>query len=115
VGTEKVGALGTQPVAATQPIACTLEPDAVPDRLEAWRATLENAVSRTAAADGALRIEFGDTTHLAEMARLVEAEQRCCAFLSFAIVIDSAGLALEVRAPASAADVVSAIFGSPGR
>jgi hypothetical protein len=74
--------------------------------------TLEAAVSRTTTADGALRVEFGDTTALAELARLVEAERRCCAFLSFAIVADHRGLALEVRAPESAAHVVTAIFGS---
>jgi hypothetical protein len=115
VGTDGVDALGRPPVAATPPIACTLEPEAVPDRLEAWRTTLEDAVSRTTAADGTLRIEFGETTQLAEVARLVDAEWHCCAFLSFAIVADHRGLALEVRAPESAAAVVTAIFGSAGR
>jgi MerR family copper efflux transcriptional regulator len=106
--------LERQPVAAAPPIACTLEPEAIPDRLEAWRATLRDAASRTTAADGALRIEFGDAIQLAEVARLVEAERRCCAFLSFTIVADDRGLVLEVRAPDSATDVLSAIFGSPG-
>jgi hypothetical protein len=114
VGTYGIDAWGRQPVAATSPTACTLEPEAVPDRLRAWQTTLEDAVSRTTAADGALRIEFGDTTQLAEVARLVEAERRCCAFLSFAIVADHRGLALEVRAPERAGHVVAAIFGSAG-
>jgi DNA-binding transcriptional MerR regulator len=94
------------------PIACTLEPDAVTDRIAAWHQALEHALVRTTAADGARRIEFDDVLPLTELACLVEAEQRCCAFFSFTIFSDQRGLVLEVRAPAGAGDAVSILLGS---
>jgi hypothetical protein len=93
------------------PIACTLDGAAVPDRLAEWRALLEQARSHTYAPDGALRIEFNDSVALGELTRLAVAEQHCCAFFSFTITIDPRGIALEVRAPDGAADVVAALFG----
>ena len=95
------------------PIACTLDGAAVPDRLAEWQALLRRARSRTSAADGALRVEFADNVALGELARLVTAEQHCCAFFSFAITVDARGIALEVRAPEGPADVVAALFGPP--
>jgi MerR family copper efflux transcriptional regulator len=93
------------------PIACTLDVAAVPARLDDWRTILAHAVARSSAADGALRIEFGREVVLTELAALVEAEQRCCSFLSFTLIADQAGTALEVRAPEDARDVVLALFG----
>jgi MerR family transcriptional regulator, copper efflux regulator len=95
------------------PIACTLEPGAMPNRLADWRAILDQALARTIAADGALRVELDDDLDLDELARLVAAEQHCCAFFSFAITVDARGIGLEVRAPAGAADIVTSLFGSP--
>jgi DNA-binding transcriptional MerR regulator len=103
--------LGTKP--SDPPIECTLEPGAMPDRLADWRAILERARTRTTGPNGALRLEFGAGTDLAELARLVDAEQRCCAFFSFAITVDPRGVALEVRAPDGAAEVVTSLFGQP--
>ncbi len=68
----------------------------MPDRLNEWRTVLAYASSRTRGGDGALRIEFADVP-VADLARLVVAEQQCCAFLSFAITVDDRGVALEVR------------------
>ena len=95
------------------PIACTLEPGAMPDRLAGWRAVLDHVRSRGTADDGALRVEFGDDLSLGELARLVTAEQQCCAFFSFSITVDHRGVALEVRAPDDAEDVVASLFGQP--
>jgi DNA-binding transcriptional MerR regulator len=95
------------------PIACTLESEAIPDRLAEWQAVLDRAVSRTTATDGALRVEFDDPIHLSELARLVAAEQHCCAFFSFTITVDVRGIALEVRASDGASDIVAFLFGQP--
>lgn len=95
------------------PIACTLDAGAMPDRLAAWQTILDLARARTATDDGGLRLEFDDTLALGELTRLVEAEQRCCAFFSFAITVDARGIALEVRAPDDASEVVAALFGRP--
>jgi len=103
------GVLVTKP--EDTPIACTLEAGALPDRLAEWRAVLDQARSRGTAADGALRIDFGDGLSLTELARLVDAEQHCCAFFSFAITVDHRGVALEVRAPDGAGAIVASLFG----
>ena len=47
-----------------------------------------------------------------DLVRLAHAEQGCCGFLAFTITIDHRGIALEVRAPAGAEDVVIAMFGA---
>lgn len=93
------------------PIACTLEPGAIPERLADWGAILDRALARRPLEDGALRIEFGDEIDVAELAQLVAAEQHCCGFFSFAITVDPRGVGLEVRAPGDAADVVASLFG----
>ena len=54
-----------------------------------------------------------DTDLAATLAWLVAAEYRCCAFGSYTIVIDSAGLRLEVRMPDDAAGMLTAVFGAP--
>jgi hypothetical protein len=41
------------------------------------------------------------------------AEQSCCSFFSFALTVDDRGVALEVRAPQDAAELVTAVFGAP--
>jgi hypothetical protein len=101
-------------VDAHPPIACTMELDAMADRIVAWHQTLERAGVRTTTADGAFQIEFGDALPLTELARLVGAERCCCAFFSFTIISDHRGLVLEVRAPAEAGDAVSTLFGFGG-
>ncbi len=93
------------------PIACTLEPDAMPERLADWRTVLGQARTRVATADGGLRIEFGDSIDLGDLARLVAAEQHCCGFFSFSLTVDQRGTALEVRAPEGASGIVAELFG----
>jgi MerR family copper efflux transcriptional regulator len=95
------------------PIACTLEPGAMPERLAGWKAVLDRAKTRVATADGGLRIDFDDDIDLGELARLVTAEQHCCAFFSFALTVDQRGTALEVRAPEGASNIVAEMFGHP--
>jgi hypothetical protein len=49
---------------------------------------------------------------LGQLARLIGAEQRCCAFFTFTLTVDATGIALEVRAPELAADMVTGLFGT---
>lgn len=104
-------ALGTKP--DDPPIACTLDAGSMPDRLSEWQAILDQAAGRSTEPDGALRVEFDDDIALGELARLVAAEQHCCAFFAFAITVDGRGIALEVRAPGGATDIVASLFGQP--
>jgi DNA-binding transcriptional MerR regulator len=97
------------------PVACTLEPEAQPGRLAEWQAVLERVRGRVETPDGGLRIQFDDDVSVQELAHLVQAEQACCAFFSFAITIDPRGVALEVRAPTDAREVMTSLFAAPSR
>lgn len=100
------------------PIACTLGAGEMSMRLAEWNAVLEErqdlleGVTGRRPLDDGIRLEFGPNADVAELARLAAAEQGCCRFFSFALVIDGRGVALEVHAPADAADVVAALFGA---
>jgi MerR family copper efflux transcriptional regulator len=99
------------------PIACTLGAGEMTSRVAEWqsllaenREQLAGVIARVPLEDG-VRLAFGPKTDVGEMARLAAAERDCCRFFRFAVVIDDRGIALEVHAPADAADVVAALFG----
>ncbi len=94
------------------PIACTLEPQSLHGRLDEWQTLLAH-VSRREQIDDGVRVTFATATPLDELVRLTAAEHDCCQFFRFAITVDGRGIALEVRAPAEALDVVHALFGGP--
>ena len=96
-----------------QLIACTLEPDVMPERMAQWQDMLAVARTRSATPDGRLRVEFGDGVAFGTLAALVAAEQQCCSFFAFTLTIDARGIALEVGAPEAAAEIVDAVFGKP--
>ncbi|MGH9212007.1 MAG: hypothetical protein ACRD2C_15185 [Acidimicrobiales bacterium] len=99
------------------PIACTLGAGEMPTRLEEWKALLTDeqgplrGVTARHGLDDGVRLEFGPDTDVTEIARLAAAEQECCGFFSFAVVIDSRGIALEVHAPPDGRPVLDALFG----
>ncbi len=84
----------------------------MPARLDEWRALLTHVVRREPI-DSGVRATFAPSTPLDELIRLTAAEQDCCQFFNFAITVDSRGVALEVRAPVHAQQVVHALFGTP--
>jgi DNA-binding transcriptional MerR regulator len=94
------------------PIACTLGAGEMQDRLTEWDRLLRHAIGRSPLASGGLRVEFDERIDVGALARLVVAEQACCAFFRFAITVDGRGVALEVDAPADALDLVAGLFGS---
>ncbi|HEY7073026.1 MAG TPA: MerR family transcriptional regulator [Acidimicrobiales bacterium] len=94
-------------------IACTLTIGERPARFQDWRTTLARVRSRTPLLGGGLRIEFDESVAVEDLARLVAAEQGCCAFYSFALTFDARGMGLEVTAPPGAEPVVAALFGAP--
>ncbi len=92
-------------------IACTLSPGELSDRIDDWQAILTHVTHREPTPDGGLRLHFHPAVPLDELTRLACAEQTCCAFFAFAITIDHRGVALEVRAPEDARELVTAMFG----
>jgi hypothetical protein len=105
--------LGRKPatVPTEIPIACTLEPGAVPERLAEWSSILQSATRRTAI-DSGMCIELSSDVDVGDLGRLIGAEQHCCAFFRFTLTVDADGIVLEVRAPELAADIVTGLFGS---
>jgi MerR family transcriptional regulator, copper efflux regulator len=95
------------------PIVCTLDTHSVPERLAEWRALLDHAIETAPTRDGAVMVQFDGAVPVAELARLVAAEQQCCAFLSFRITLDAEGITLEVNAPHEARGVVDSLLGRP--
>lgn len=91
-------------------IACSLSGVDMATSVADWQQLLGDVTSRAPVTDG-LRLEFDEHSVVAELARLVDAEQACCPFFSFAITIDHRGLALEVTAPPDGQDVLAAVFG----
>jgi hypothetical protein len=75
---------------------------------------MTRAESCTRAADGSFRAVFDRHVRLVELATLVEAEQRCCAFFTFNITSDARGLVLEVHVPAGATELARALFEQNG-
>ena len=100
------------PADQVPPVACTLDVTEVPARRQAWDSLLDLSRGRSRTVDGGLRVELGDAVALEELARLVAAEQACCAFFSFTISVDGSGISLEVRAPEHAAAIVEDLFGA---
>lgn len=101
------GAAGVDQVAGPEPangspLTCTLDPAAAAERLEDWQVLFDHTRRRTRTAAGGLRVELDDGVDLAELARLVRDEQRCCGSLFFAITVDHRGTAVEIDAPEGA-------------
>ena len=99
------------PLVVTEPgIACALDDASMASRMDDWQSVLASVERREPVDDG-VRLVLGPATDVADLARLVQAEWTCCSFFGFALTIDGRGTALEVRAPAEAADLVASVFG----
>lgn len=105
--------LTAKPAAAGEPaIACTLSAGSVKGRIAEWQSLLAHVASREPI-EGGVRSVFASSVPVGEVMRLVAAERDCCQFFRFAITVDTRGVALEVRAPDDAADIVESMFGTP--
>jgi len=93
------------------PIACTLAPDRVADRVGEWHGLVAQAVGRTSLADGE-RLHFARDVDIAAIARLVAAEQACCRFFTFTLTVGADDVTLDVTGPPDARPVVDALVGS---
>jgi DNA-binding transcriptional MerR regulator len=94
------------------PVACTLTGSEQGERTGEWRRLLASALTHESV-PGGRRITFATDPALAtELTRLAVLEQTCCSFYDFALHIGPGALALTVRAPDSAADLVADLFGA---
>jgi DNA-binding transcriptional MerR regulator len=98
---------------ADAPVVCTLEAGRMSERSASWQELVERATAHETI-DGGVRLTFpnDDPDLAAALARLASLERQCCAWFDFGIRIASGGLTLEVRGPAAAAGIVTAMFGA---
>ncbi|WP_141494048.1 hypothetical protein [Rhizobium sp. S9] len=91
------------------PIACTLDANAFKARTEFIR-TLTSRHLRQATRTG-LRLNLAYAPEaLAEVRELVRMEQACCAFLTFGLTHDAAGVFVTITAPQAAAAAADDLF-----
>ncbi len=94
-------------------ITCTLPADDMPGRTDDWQLLVGHVTDRESLPNGdtGVRLILDAAVPLDDLTRLAVAEQGCCSFFSFAITVDDRGVALEVRAPVDAWELVGALFG----
>lgn len=95
---------------AEPPIACTLTGGDMQTRLDEWHTLLEE-VPRDPI-PGGVRVRFPPPAPLDEIARLVGAEQACCAFFTFTITVDTHGVTVDITAPADGQTMLDSVFGA---
>ncbi len=93
-------------------IACTLDAGSMTTRMHDWQSLLSHGQHRQRI-DGGIRTVFSASVPLDALIGLAAAEQNCCRFFQFTIMIDDRGVALEVRAPADALPIIESMFGAP--
>jgi hypothetical protein len=94
-----------------EPIACTLDAARMRKRGASIDALFSNALGDQREIDRGLRARFRDTPGIEPRIReLVEAEARCCAFLSFAIGRDGDALWLDITGAPEARPVIEQFF-----
>lgn len=93
------------------PIACSLTADEAPDRVDAWRSTLESALTRETTAAG-FRLGFPrDPAIASRLADLAAREVDCCAFFTFTVTFTHDALQLDVAAPPETHEMIGELFG----
>jgi DNA-binding transcriptional MerR regulator len=97
----------------TPEIACTLAAADMDGRVREWADVLDRATGRREI-DGGISLTFPSSPELAgRLADLAVREQRCCSFLTFAVLIaGSQWLTLEVRAPEQGRHLLAQVFGA---
>jgi hypothetical protein len=105
-----VAAVPTEP--ADPPVACTLQPEDLPDRVREWQRVLRHAEERRTIPDG-IELRFPrDPELVASLAELATKEVACCAFFSFTLSIDANAAWISVAAPVDGVPLVRALFGA---
>ena len=93
------------------PIACTLDPAEMRDRVTSIDALLSDALLDQREIPSGLRTTFRDTPEVERRVReLVAAESRCCAFLSFAVGREDGALWLDITGAPEARPVIDQFF-----
>ena len=104
--------LMAKPPPAAAVLACSLERDAIPQRIDEWRRLLARAVGHERVGDTIVASFLPGDELAAEVAGLAAVENTCCSFFTFTIHIDHTGTTLTIGTPADAAELADALFGA---
>jgi hypothetical protein len=89
------------------PIACSLGPDGLGQRLEEWRALVATHVSSVESSSASVRFVLDDSdAALLAAASLGAREKECCPFFDVAIELEPARRSLRLAVPAGAEPVM---------
>ena len=94
------------------PVACTLDPATLKTRREGLLADLLRVASDRRDLPDGLRLQFGASSEtLALIARAIDAERRCCRFLTFRLVVepDEGPIVLEMTGPTGTREFLDAL------
>ncbi|MDQ4117129.1 MAG: MerR family transcriptional regulator [Actinomycetota bacterium] len=91
------------------PIACTLTGSEQADRAGRWHEVTAGA-PREDLPDGGIRVR-PPAERVEEVAALVAAESRCCAFLTFHLSVGPGGITLDAHAPDGAGELLRELLG----
>lgn len=93
------------------PIACTLSPNQMCDRMAFIDALVEDALLDQHEIDGGVRGRFRDAPDVERrIHELVSAEMSCCAFLSFALGREDGELWLDITGAPDAKPAIGQFF-----
>ena len=98
---------------ADVPIACTLSPDALKIRRDGLLADLFQRAEHHELTQHGLRIRFAPAADaVATIARMVDAERKCCRFLRFVITVepDGGSVSLELSGPAGTREFIAGLL-----
>ena len=99
---------------AELPVACTLDVATLRTRREGLLSQLTAARSRFTSLPNGVRLEFQARSEtLALMARVIEAERRCCRFLQFRLTVspDEGPVVLELTGPPGTREYLFSLTG----
>jgi hypothetical protein len=93
----------------TVPIACTLNADDLPVRLDEWKTFAHDWVVRSECGSTSFRLLLAaDDRALVAAASLAQREKECCAFFEFTIALHADERWLNITVPDGAEEVLSA-------
>jgi|GEM_PF-2162231 len=98
------------------PVACTLAPGEVADRVDQWRRALTRTVTGVERPEPSrLRLRLhDDPADVATLVLLARQEKDCCAFFEFSFVVEPDTTVLVVEVPGTASDILDEFAGLVG-
>jgi MerR family copper efflux transcriptional regulator len=104
------GCSGDPARAPGREIACSLGASDMAERVGEWTDMLSQATDRRPVSGGVSITFPAEAALIGRLADLAVREQRCCAFVTFAVIIAAGRVTLEVRAPQEARHLLPRLF-----